>query len=96
MDDVCETCRVHEGATDEAVDFLARLRVLAGREAAELGHPVVDVEHLLLAATRDELGCAEALASIGVDRRQLRDFVMFICGVNEALLVEASRADPKA
>jgi Peptidase family S51/Clp amino terminal domain, pathogenicity island component len=89
VDDVRETCRVHTGTTDETVDFLTRLRVLAGREAAELGHSVVDVEHLLLAATRDELGCAEALGSIGVDRRQLRDFVMFIGGVNEALLASA-------
>jgi hypothetical protein len=74
---------------DEPVDFLSRLRVLAGREAAELGHSVVDVEHLLLAATRDELGCVEALQSIGVDRRRLRDFVMFICGVNEVLIANA-------
>jgi Clp amino terminal domain, pathogenicity island component len=75
--------------TGEPADFLSGLRVLAGREAAELGHPVVDVEHLLLAATRDELGCIEALQSIGVDRRRLRDFVMFICGVNEARIATA-------
>jgi Clp amino terminal domain, pathogenicity island component len=71
-------------ADELPVDFLARLRVLAGEEAAELGHRAVDEEHLLLAVTRDELGCADALHTIGVDRRQLRDFVMFICGVNEA------------
>jgi hypothetical protein len=70
--------------TNGPVDFLSQLRVMAGWEAAELGHSVVDVEHLLLAATRDELGSIEALQSIGVNRRRLRDFVMFICGVNEA------------
>lgn len=71
--------------TDELpIDFLTRPRVLAGREAAELGHSAVDEEHLLLAVTRDELGCVGALGTIGVGRRQLRDFVMFICGVNEA------------
>jgi hypothetical protein len=66
------------------VDFISRLRDLAGQEAAELGDSVVDVEHLLLAATRDELGCVGALRTIGVDRRRLRDFVIFISGVNEA------------
>jgi hypothetical protein len=75
--------------TDEPVDFPSRLRLLAGGEAAELGDSEVDVEHLLLAATRDELGCVEALQSIGVDRRRLRDFVMFICGVNEARIASA-------
>jgi hypothetical protein len=85
---------VSESTTEELpVDFLARLGVLAGREAAELGHSVVDVEHLLLAATRDELGCVDALRTIGVDRRRLRDFVMFICGVNEARAAE-SQARP--
>jgi hypothetical protein len=78
-------CGVSVSMTDELpVDFLARLRVLAGREAAELGHSAVDEEHLLLAVTRDELGCVDALGTIGVGRRQLRDFVMFIGGVNES------------
>jgi hypothetical protein len=81
---------VSVSTTDELpVDFLARVRVLVGREAAELGHSVVDVEHVLLAVTRDELGCFDALRSIGVDRRRLRDFVMFICGVNEARAPQA-------
>jgi hypothetical protein len=84
-----EASGVSVSTTDEPIDFLSRLRVLAGRKASELGHSVVGVEHLLLAATRDELGCVGALRSIGVDGRQLRDFVMFICGVNEALIATA-------
>jgi hypothetical protein len=65
-----------------------RIWTLAGLEAAELGVAVVDVEHLLVASMRPEAGGAEHLAAVGVDARKVRDFAMFICGVNEVLASE--------
>lgn len=58
--------------------------LLAAVEAAELGADAVDVEHLLLAVVRSATEVGDALAALGVEARRVRDFIVFISGVNEA------------
>ena len=55
-----------------------RLWALAELEAGELGPAVVDVEHLVAAATRHETGGPIFLRAAGMEACKLRDFVMFI------------------
>jgi ATP-dependent Clp protease ATP-binding subunit ClpC len=54
-----------------------RVLELAMREALELGHEEVDVEHLLLGLLREDKGIgAQALRSAGLDLRAVRAIVM--------------------
>lgn len=65
--------------------FVARVVALASEEAGELECSVVDAEHLLLAATRPELEGPSLLGAVGLDARKVRDFAIFLSGVNEVL-----------